>query len=110
MRALATPHPSLPGAPKPSEGEHPFRVRFDELAIGKTFDTASRTITLYPTNYTNGTAVLPFTVGSDASCTGADGCAWSWQRRAMMLGGTAHTTCQLSAWAAALRICGSRAL
>ena len=36
----------LPGAPKPSEGEHPFRVRFDELAIGKTFDTASRTITL----------------------------------------------------------------
>ena len=35
-----------PGAPKPSEGEHPFRVRFDELAIGKTFDTASRTITL----------------------------------------------------------------
>ena len=36
----------LPGAPKPSEGEHPVRVRFDELAIGKTFDTASRTITL----------------------------------------------------------------
>ena len=36
----------LPGAPKPVEGEHPFRLRFDELAIGKTFDTASRTITL----------------------------------------------------------------
>lgn len=36
----------LPGAPKPVEGDHPFRLRFDELAIGKTFDTASRTITL----------------------------------------------------------------
>lgn len=36
----------LPGAPKPTEGDHPFRLRFDELAIGKTFDTAPRTITL----------------------------------------------------------------
>ena len=70
---------------------------FDELIIDDFFFTtdasaasnaslASRTVTLYPTNYTNGTAVVPFTVGSDASCTGADGCAWSWQRRAMMHG------------------------
>ena len=70
---------------------------FDELIIDDFFFTtdasaasnaslASRTVTLYPTNYTNGTAVIPFSVGSDASCTGADGCAWSWQRRAMMHG------------------------
>ena len=36
----------LPGAPKTSEGPHPFRQRFGELAIGTCFNTASRTITL----------------------------------------------------------------
>jgi oxepin-CoA hydrolase/3-oxo-5,6-dehydrosuberyl-CoA semialdehyde dehydrogenase len=41
----------LPGAPKPTEGDHPFRLRFGELAIGKTFDTAARTITLEDIEY-----------------------------------------------------------
>ena len=36
----------LPGAPQPTEGAHPFRLRFGELEIGRTFNTAPRTITL----------------------------------------------------------------
>ena len=36
----------LPGAPQPTEGAHPFRLRFGELEIGRTFRTALRTITL----------------------------------------------------------------
>ena len=36
----------LPGAPRPTEGAHPFRLRFGELEIGRTFNTAPRTITL----------------------------------------------------------------
>ena len=71
---------------------------FDELIIDDFFFTtdasaasnaslASRTVTLYPTNYTNGTAVIPFSVGAATSCTGADGCGEKrWQRRAMMHG------------------------
>jgi len=36
----------LPGAPQPEGGVHPFRQRFDELVIGYTLRTASRTVTL----------------------------------------------------------------
>jgi len=36
----------LPGAPQPEGDVHPFRQRFDELAIGYTLRTASRTVTL----------------------------------------------------------------
>ncbi len=36
----------LPGAPRPAEGPHPFRLRFGELEIGRAFDTASRIVTL----------------------------------------------------------------
>ncbi len=36
----------LPGAPTQEGNEHPFRQRFDELAIGYTIRTASRTVTL----------------------------------------------------------------
>ncbi len=36
----------LPGAPELEDGPHPFRQTFAELAIGKTFDSAQRTITL----------------------------------------------------------------
>ena len=36
----------LPGAPQQEDGPHPFRLRFDELAIGRTFRTPSRTVTL----------------------------------------------------------------
>lgn len=39
-------HRWLPGAPKIAEGPHPFRLKFDELALGKTFDSAPRTISL----------------------------------------------------------------
>ncbi|MEG3155632.1 phenylacetic acid degradation bifunctional protein PaaZ [Sphingomonas sp. RB1R13] len=36
----------LPGAPRHHDGPHPFRLRFDELAIGHCFDSKSRTVTL----------------------------------------------------------------
>ena len=36
----------LSGAPQPEGGVHPFRQRFDELVIGYTLRTASRTVTL----------------------------------------------------------------
>jgi oxepin-CoA hydrolase/3-oxo-5,6-dehydrosuberyl-CoA semialdehyde dehydrogenase len=36
----------LPGSPQVSGGDHPFRLRFGELEIGKTFHSAPRTITL----------------------------------------------------------------
>ena len=36
----------LPGAPQIEGDEHPFRKRFDELTIGYTIKTASRTVTL----------------------------------------------------------------
>ena len=36
----------LPGAPQPEGDVHPFRKRFDELAIGYTVKTVSRTVTL----------------------------------------------------------------
>ncbi len=36
----------LPGAPQDDAGPHPFRLRFGELRIGKTFRTAPRTVTL----------------------------------------------------------------
>ncbi|HKY80656.1 MAG TPA: phenylacetic acid degradation bifunctional protein PaaZ [Sphingobium sp.] len=41
----------LPGAPQPTEGAHPFRLRFGELEIGRTFNTAPRTITLEDIEY-----------------------------------------------------------
>jgi oxepin-CoA hydrolase/3-oxo-5,6-dehydrosuberyl-CoA semialdehyde dehydrogenase len=36
----------LPGSPQVSGGDHPFRLRFGELEIGKTFHSAPRTISL----------------------------------------------------------------
>ena len=36
----------MAGAPERRDGPHPFRLKFDELAIGKTFVSESRTITL----------------------------------------------------------------
>ncbi len=36
----------LPGAPTIDEGEHPFRLRFDELSLGKSFASQPRTISL----------------------------------------------------------------
>ncbi|WP_347718215.1 phenylacetic acid degradation bifunctional protein PaaZ [Sphingomonas sp.] len=36
----------LPGAPQDDAGPHPFRLRFGELRIGKTFRTAPRTVTI----------------------------------------------------------------
>ena len=36
----------LPGAPRHHEGPHPFRLRFDELDLGKCFDSRPRTVTL----------------------------------------------------------------
>ena len=36
----------LPGAPQPTGAVHPFRLRFGELDIGYTLNTASRTVTL----------------------------------------------------------------
>ena len=36
----------LPGAPQPEGETHPFRLRFDDLAIGYTLRTGPRTITL----------------------------------------------------------------
>jgi oxepin-CoA hydrolase/3-oxo-5,6-dehydrosuberyl-CoA semialdehyde dehydrogenase len=36
----------LPGAPQPEGEVHPFRQRFDELALGYTLRTAPRTVTL----------------------------------------------------------------
>jgi oxepin-CoA hydrolase/3-oxo-5,6-dehydrosuberyl-CoA semialdehyde dehydrogenase len=36
----------LPGAPQPEGAVHPFRIRFDELPIGYTLRTPSRTVTL----------------------------------------------------------------
>ncbi len=36
----------LPGAPRPTGDVHPFRLRFDDLDIGYTFNSAPRTITV----------------------------------------------------------------
>ena len=36
----------LPGAPRHHDGPHPFRLTFDELAIGQCFDSKSRTVTI----------------------------------------------------------------
>jgi oxepin-CoA hydrolase/3-oxo-5,6-dehydrosuberyl-CoA semialdehyde dehydrogenase len=36
----------LPGAPRHHGGPHPFRLRFDELEIGKCFDSKPRTVTI----------------------------------------------------------------
>ena len=44
LAAVAGQH--LKGAPEATEGEHPFRLRFGELEIGRTLHTASRVITL----------------------------------------------------------------
>jgi oxepin-CoA hydrolase/3-oxo-5,6-dehydrosuberyl-CoA semialdehyde dehydrogenase len=35
-----------PGAPVIADGPHPFRLRFDELLLGKSFESAPRTISL----------------------------------------------------------------
>jgi oxepin-CoA hydrolase/3-oxo-5,6-dehydrosuberyl-CoA semialdehyde dehydrogenase len=35
-----------PGAPVIADGPHPFRLRFDELRLGKSFESAPRTISL----------------------------------------------------------------
>ncbi|HEY1614208.1 MAG TPA: phenylacetic acid degradation bifunctional protein PaaZ [Rhizomicrobium sp.] len=45
MLAAVT-HSWIPGAPELRDGPHPFRLRFGELEPGKTFVSASRTITL----------------------------------------------------------------
>ncbi|WP_165191478.1 phenylacetic acid degradation bifunctional protein PaaZ [Caulobacter soli] len=39
-------HRYIAGSPQVTEGPHPFRLKFDELAIGKTFNSAARTISL----------------------------------------------------------------
>jgi oxepin-CoA hydrolase/3-oxo-5,6-dehydrosuberyl-CoA semialdehyde dehydrogenase len=39
-------HRWIAGAPSMVDGPHPFRLAFDELEIGKTFNSQSRTITL----------------------------------------------------------------
>jgi oxepin-CoA hydrolase/3-oxo-5,6-dehydrosuberyl-CoA semialdehyde dehydrogenase len=39
-------HRFIAGSPTITEGPHPFRLKFDELAIGKTFNSAARTISL----------------------------------------------------------------
>jgi oxepin-CoA hydrolase/3-oxo-5,6-dehydrosuberyl-CoA semialdehyde dehydrogenase len=36
----------IKGAPAPASERHPFRLNFDELSVGDTIETASRTITL----------------------------------------------------------------
>jgi len=36
----------LPGAPQPTGDVHPFRMKFEELSVGYTFNTLPRTITL----------------------------------------------------------------
>ena len=39
-------HRWIAGAPQIKEGPHPFRLRFGELELGKTFDSVSRIISL----------------------------------------------------------------
>jgi oxepin-CoA hydrolase/3-oxo-5,6-dehydrosuberyl-CoA semialdehyde dehydrogenase len=36
----------MAGAPEETEGPHPFRLRFNELELGKTFNSAAREVTL----------------------------------------------------------------
>ena len=46
-RALTTvTHSWMRGAPEQTEGPHPFRMRFGELELGKTLNTAAREVTL----------------------------------------------------------------
>lgn len=39
-------HRWIKGAPQIKDGPHPFRLKFDDLLVGKTFDSASRVISL----------------------------------------------------------------
>jgi oxepin-CoA hydrolase/3-oxo-5,6-dehydrosuberyl-CoA semialdehyde dehydrogenase len=42
----AVTHSWMRGAPEQTEGPHPFRMRFGELELGKTLNTAAREVTL----------------------------------------------------------------
>ncbi len=39
-------HRWLPGAPQVHEGDHPFRLKFDDLALGRSFKSPAREVTL----------------------------------------------------------------
>ena len=39
-------HRWMPGAPQVYEGPHPFRLKFDELALGRSYKSAAREVTL----------------------------------------------------------------